>query len=471
MNKIIIIGGGTSGLAAAFYLQELKNQGKFDGDFILLEAANRFGGALQTIEREGFLLEGGADNFISEKPEVINLAKRLGIENELISTNDENRRAFIVREGKLRAVPKGFHLIAPSDFESFFASDILNQHDKIRLANEVFLPATQEEKDDESLAEFVERRFGKEILERVAQPMIGGIYGANPEKLSLKATQPRFLQLEKQFGSVIKGLQAQTSKSTATSEATGARYSLFLGFRKGTMSLINKLVTSLPENCLKLQTKVERLNFDGKSWQIFTSKDEKIEADSVILALPAHVIGKLLNAQFPKVADEFSSIEHASTATLNLAFRREQIAHPLDGFGFVVPFVEAKTLMAGTFSSVKFPERAPENHALIRAFIGGALQKDKFDLPEDQLLKGVLADLRELLGIIGEPLFHHLEKWADSMPQYNVGHLQKVEKIKKLLAEIPSLQVATTAIDGVGLPDAVRHGETAAEELVTSKIP
>ncbi|HEX8264790.1 MAG TPA: protoporphyrinogen oxidase [Pyrinomonadaceae bacterium] len=472
MKKIIIIGGGISGLSAAFRLIELKKAGKFCGDFVLLEAGNRLGGIVKTTKRDGFLLEAGPDAFLSEKPEVLELAKKLGIENELLPTNDRNRRSFLVRENKLRAVPEGFHLIAPANIEAFFKSEILSLRGKARLANERFLPP-KSPKDDESLADFVRRRFGEEALERIAQPMIGGIYTADPEKLSLRTTQPRFLELEQQFGSVIKGLQEKSKIQNPKSKigTSGARYSLFLSFRNGMQTLIDALEKPIPENAVRLGTNAQTLKFDESQrlWKVETEQ-ETFSAEAVILALPAHLIAKLLKNQFPALSNELAEIEHASSATVNLAFQRDQIAHALDGFGFVVPFVERRTLMACTFSSVKFGKRAPENSVLLRAFVGGALQPEMFDLADDEMLRGVLNDLRDLLGLKGEPLFTEIVRWRNSMPQYKVGHLEKARKIKKLLAEIPFLQVATTAIDGVGLPDAARHGNQAAENLLALEL-
>lgn len=486
--KFIIIGGGISGLSAAHRLREAGE------DFVLLEASNRFGGVIRSIKKDGFLLESGADSFLSEKPQVVDMARKLNIDNELIETNDDFRRSFLVRESKLRAVPEGFRLIAPSNLETFFASEIVSESAKKQIADEQFLPAQTVENiaNDESLADFVRRRFGQEALERIAQPMFAGIYTANPEKLSVKATQPKFLELEQKFGSVIKGLQqttAQINPITAINSAigeetelqsqvpspkpqvgtSGARYSLFLSFKGGMQTLLDALVESLPSDSIKLSAKVESLRFDEsrKVWQIVVN-DDVIEADKIILAVSTSVSAHLLENQFPDIANELNSIEYASTATVNFAFRREQIKHKLDGFGFVVPFVEKRTLMACTFSSVKFPERAPENHALLRAFVGGVMQPETFALNEDAMINGALQDLRELLGIEGEPIFSTVEKWADSMPQYNIGHLEKAARINNLLTKIPNLQLATNAFDGVGVPDCIRHGITAAEKLLNN---
>jgi protoporphyrinogen/coproporphyrinogen III oxidase len=471
VKKIAIIGGGLSGLAAAFRLQELKQAGKFDGEFLLLEAGKRLGGVIQTVERDGFLLELGADAFLSEKKAAVDLAARLGIDDQLVPTNDENRRSFIVRDKKLRAVPAGFQLIAPADVPGFFASELVSQKGKIRLANERFLlPAKPQA--DETLASFVRRRFGNEALWRIAQPMIAGIYTANPEKLSLRATQPRFLELEQKYGSVIEGL-IKTSEQSAIRNpqseigVSGARYSLFLSFKNGMQTLFDALASKIARDFLRLDALARTLSFNKaqRLWLIELENGEQVTADAVCLALPAHRIAALLQNDLPELSKELDEIEYASTATVNLAFKRDQIAHELNGFGFVVPFIEKRTLMACTFSSVKFSGRAPENHVLLRAFVGGALQQDKFDLDDEAMTAGVLQDLRDLVGLTGKPLFSHVGRWARSMPQYHVGHLAKAERINNLLAQTPSLALATTAFDGVGIPDSIRHGETAAENL------
>ncbi len=473
-SKIVVVGGGLSGLSAAFRLSELKAEGKFAGDFLLLEAGERFGGAIQSRRHEDFLLEFGADAFLSEKPEAVALAKKLGIEDELIPTNDENRRAFLVRHGKLRPVPAGFRLIAPTDMPAFFASEILSRTGKIRLANERFLPPGAFLKD-ETVGNFVRRRFGIEALERVAQPMLAGIYAADPEKLSMLATQPQFLRLEQNYGGVIRGLEETINQagtedsqlSSSASSASGARYSLFLSFQNGMQTLLDALEAKIAKDNFCLNAKVQTISFDEakRLWRIKLENGNQIEADGVCLALPAHKIAALLPTQFSQLANELAAIEHASTATINFGFARDQIAHQLDGFGFVVPFIERRTLMAATFSSVKFAKRAPTNHVLLRAFVGGALQPDKFALDDDEMIAGVLQDFRQLIGLTGKPLFAQVARWERSMPQYHIRHLEKVERIKNLLAEIPSLGLATTAVDGVGIPDSIRHGERAAVSL------
>ena len=457
MNRIVIIGGGISGLAAAHRVKEL-NQA---AEVTVLEASERLGGTIQTEHRDGFLLERGPDSFISEKPHAIALAKRLGLESQLIQTNEEYRRSFIVRDGRLRAVPEGFQLMAPSRMWPFITSDIFSIPGKVRMAADLFLPRKSTNgSTDESLASFVRRRLGKEALARMAQPMVGGIYTADPETLSLRATLPRFLDMEQKHRSLILAMLRQGREQKAGT--SGARYSLFVSFERGMQVLVDA-VTRIRADFF-LNKRVQRITYD-QGWKIYTDKEEQFEADAVCLAVPAYVAAALLTDTHARLAEKLRKIKYASTATINFGYRRAAIKHPLNGFGFVVPFIEKRSLIACTFSNVKFSGRAPDGHVLLRAFAGGALQPEIFALDEAEMAKRVEADLRELLGIREDPRFIEVAKWERSMPQYEVGHLDRVSEIEKLVSELPGLALAGNAYHGAGIPDCVRSGEKAAESM------
>lgn len=488
MKKVVIIGGGISGLAAANRLIERSSETGEAMHLTLLEAAPRLGGVITSEHRDGFLLETGPDSFISEKPEALALAKRLGLESQLIETNSEYRRSFIVRGGRLRSVPEGFHLLAPSLIWPFLTSEILSPLGKARMALDLFLPRASVN-GDESLANFVRRRLGREALERVAQPMVGGIYTADPELLSLRATMPRFLEMEQKHRSLIRAMwktrpggsptvrEGSDTSSTFKSGSgiSGARYSIFLSFEHGMQTLVDALaeristfksqLDSIPN--IQLNTRVEALTFEDheKRWRIHTSAGETIVADAVCLALPAFAAARLLRPVEPQLASELEAIPYASTTTVNLAYKRSDVPHSLDGFGFVVPFIERRTVMACTFSSVKFGGRAPEGYALLRAFVGGALQPEMFELEQEEMLRKVGADLRELLGIEAPPLFARVAKWPNSMPQYHLGHLERVNRIQQLVFALPGLTMAGNACTGPGIPDCIRSGETAGDLL------
>jgi protoporphyrinogen/coproporphyrinogen III oxidase len=455
--RIVVVGGGISGLAAAHRLIE-HGQSRV----VLIEASNRLGGTIQTEHRNGFLVERGPDSFISEKPEALALARRLGLKSQLVQTNEKYRRSFIVRNGRLRAVPEGFQLLAPSRMWPFLTSDIFSFAGKVRMAADILLPRKPTNgTDDESLASFVRRRLGEEALARMAQPMIGGIYTADPETLSLRATLPRFLDMEREHRSLILAMLRQSNVNK--SGTSGARYSLFLSFDQGMQVLVDALAQIKTD--IRLHTRVETLKFDGSTWAIGTNTGEQFEADAVCLAVPAYVAASLLNDINPTLSTKLRQIKYASTATLNFGYKRSDIDHPLDGFGFVVPFIEKRSLIACTFSSVKFSGRAPEEHVLLRAFAGGALQPEIFALDEPEMAVRVEADLRQLLGIKGKPLFTEVAKWERSMPQYEVGHLDRVQEIESAVSEFPGLALAGNSYRGAGIPDCIRSGEAAAETL------
>ena len=473
MKRIVIIGGGISGLAAAYRLTELAKANDSPLRITLLEASNRLGGIIQTEHRDGFLLERGPDSFISEKPEAVALAQRLGIESRLIQTNEQYRRSFIVRNGTLRKVPEGFQLLAPSRLWPFVSTDIFSFAGKLRMAGDLVLPrARRNGSDDESLASFVTRRLGREALDRMAQPMVGGIYTADPTKLSLRATLPRFLEMEREHRSIILAMLRKRSDSKS-SGISGARYSLFLSFDDGMQVLIDELTRHLLDAGveIKMHTEVDAVSLESQankglqSWTVTTNAGAPFPADAVCLAVPGHVAASLLRPINQRLADQLSQIEYASTATINFAYRRANISHPLDGFGFVVPIIEKRSLIACTFSSVKFGRRAPHDYVLLRAFVGGALQPHLFELDEPEIVRMVKADLTHLLGISAEPMFVETAKWFHSMPQYEVGHLQRVTAIENELEQSPTLRLAGNAFRGAGIPDCIRSGELAAQRL------
>ena len=477
MKRIVIIGGGISGLAAAHRLTELARETRQPIDITLLEASNRLGGTVHTEQRDGFLLERGPDSFISEKPEGVALAKRLGIESRLIQTNEEHRRSFIVRDGRLRSVPEGFQLLAPSRIWPFVTTDIFSLTGKLRMAADIFLPRTETNgTNDESLASFVTRRLGKEALERMAQPMVGGIYTADPATLSLRATLPRFLDMERKHRSIILAMlrQRKANKNEATG-VSGPRYSLFLSFDKGMQVVTNELERNITAVGVKvrLNSKVTSLDHgaDGPGrWMIATGDGSPISADSVCLAVPAYSAATLVERIYSHLAQQLRAIEYTSTATINFAYRRNDIRHSLDGFGFVVPLIEKRSLIACTFSSVKFAGRAPEEHVLLRAFVGGALQPEIFQLDEPEIVAQVRSDLEQLLDIEGQPMFVETAKWSRSMPQYYVGHLERTSAIENQVGSLRTIALAGNSYRGAGIPDCIRSGEAAAEKLLSSVI-
>ena len=467
-KRIVIIGGGITGLSAAYRLSELSGERNHPLDVTLIEARDRLGGVIHTVKQDGFLIDSGPDNFITAKPWALSLARRLGLESELLSTSEAHRRALVVRRGKLMPIPEGFLLMAPTKFMPLITSSLFSVPGKLRMAMEMFLPA-RKVNEDESLASFVTRRLGHQALDRVVQPLISGIYTAKPERLSLRATMPRFLDLETKYGSVIKGMRREGKRHKT--KGSGARYGMFVTFRDGLQTLINTLRDRLNHVHFRLNEHVVRVakKADGRAipcWSVELKDGTSMEADGVIITGPSPHAARLLTGVDTKLAEQLSEVQYASSAVVHLAYRREQVAHPLDAFGLVVPISERRSIIAASFSSVKYEGRAPDGYVLLRAFMGGALHPEMMQHNDKGLIIAARRDLDDLLGISAVPYFAVVHRWPESMAQYDVGHLQRVAAIRRRLREHKGLQLGGNGFEGVGIPDCVRAGERAAEELV-----
>lgn len=460
--KLLVVGGGLSGLAAAHRAVELARERGRPLELTLLEGADRLGGTIQTERRDGFLVECGPDSFLSEKPWALALCRRLGVENRLIGTDNRFRRVFVAFRGRLHPLPDGFQLMAPTQLRSLLASSLFSWSGKLRMACDLVLPRGGSA--DESLGAFVRRRLGREALERVAQPLIGGIYTADPDELSLGATMPRFLEMERRERSVILALWRAARRAPALHAGTsGARWSLFVTFAEGMEELIRVLAARLPPGAVRLKERAAAVERDGSGWRVTTAAGAVFTGDALILSPEAHQAARLLRYVDPALAHLLQEIPYASSATVTLAYRRADIRHPLDGFGFVVPQVERRPVFAGSFSSVKYPGRAPEGHVLLRVFVGGALNESALDADDGALVGIARAQLGELLGVIGAPLFTRVARYPHAMPQYHVGHAARTEAIERAVARHAGLRLAGGAYRGVGIADCVRSGEEAAE--------
>jgi len=428
-------------------LRELAAAREFPLEVELLERGTRCGGALETIRRDGFVIETGADSFLSEKVAAAELARRLGLGAELISTRAIYRKTFVVRAGRLVEIPAGFSLIAPAHLGPIFRSALFSPIGKLRIAMEPYI-AARTSAEDESLDSFVTRRLGREVLERVAQALAGGIYTADPKRLSMAATMPRFVEMERRFGSVVKGMRAAESARAAKSEAvSGARWSMFQSFRDG--------MATLPET----------MSRNGDAWRIALARGDSVDADAVICAAPAYAAARIVAAIAPGAAKMIGAISYASAATVNLTYRENDFDGPPRAFGFVVPASEHRRIIAGSFSSFKFEGRAPAGAILARAFVGGEMSRDMMRLGDDEMVAAVREEFRALTGVNAAPGLAEVRRWPDSMPQYEVGHLARVAEIERAAAEIPAFALAGAGYRGVGIPDCIRSGEEAADMI------
>ncbi len=463
--RVAVIGGGITGLTTCYRLQRVAHERNLPLQIILFEASDRLGGIIATSREGELLIEHGPDSFITTKPAGIELCEELELGEELIGTTTEHRRSFIVRNGKLRPVPQGLYLMVPGSLWSFATSSIMSWRGKLRAGLDWVLPS-RPASGDESLAQFVTRRLGREALERLAQPMVGGIYTADPEQLSLQATMPNFLEMERRHGSLIRALR-HNQRAAKSQGASGARYGLFVTFRNGMQTLVDRLAATLPADTVRMQTRVRGLSqVPGTSrWQVQLPEGADLDVDAVCLALPAALSSTLLQSINPDLSAELD-IPYASSAIVNLAFRRQDVAHALDGMGFVVPAVEKRSLIACSFSSVKFAGRASDDQVLLRAFVGGALQHTQYERSDAEIQQAVCQDLQDLLGVRGDPLHVQVSRWPQSMAQYHLGHVERVARIESLVSHLPGLVLAGNGYHGVGIPDCIRSGNTAAAALL-----
>jgi len=471
MTRVVVIGAGITGLAAAHRIRELAAKREFPLEVIVLDRAAHTGGPLATVRCDGFTIETGADSILSEKPQAGELARRLGLGDDLIPTREEFRRTRVVHNGRLVDIPDGFSLMAPSRLGPVMRSDLFSTRAKLRIALEPLVPKRKDRRD-ESLAAFVTRRLGREVLDRVAQPLAGGIYTADPSRLSIAATTPRFVEMEQRHGSVIRGLRiAERERAKLVGKVaralgtSGARFSLFYTLRNGIGSLPDALAASLGE-CVRLGVEVKQISPRADGCAIVTDSGEEIFADAAICAAPAFAAARMIRAAEPHLADLLGAISYASAATVNLAFCESDFPAPPNSFGFVVPIIERRRIIAGSFTSLKFENRAPAGMILARVFIGGQLQTAMMQLDDDAMVAVAREEFRELLGVTAAPAFAIVRRWPDSMPQYEVGHLDRVAEIERAAAAIPRLALAGAAFRGVGIPDCVRGGEQAATAIL-----
>ena len=458
--RLVTVGGGIAGLTAAHRAVEISRERETALELTVLEARDRLGGTIETEHAGGFLVETGPDSFLSEKPWGLALCRRIGLESRLVGTDDRFRRVFVWFGKRLHPVPDGFQLLAPTRLTPFVTSSLFSWPGKLRMALDVILPRGGG--GDESLGAFVRRRLGREALERIAQPLVAGIYTADPDELSLLATMPRFVELERRERSLIVGLWKASRKAPAAS-TSGARWSLFVSLAGGMGELIAALASRLPSDAVRLKHRVGGIERRGAHWRVTTEEAGAIDADAVIVATETHAASRLLRYVDPPLATMLEMIPYASSATVSLGYRRADVPHPLDGFGFVVPRAEHRDLLACTFSSVKYPGRAPERHVLIRCFVGGALNAAALERSDDEIVERVRRELGEALGITAAPMLTRVARHPASMPQYAVGHLTTVETIERRLAAIPGLLLAGGGYRGVGIADCVRSGEAAAD--------
>lgn len=463
MKRIFVIGGGISGLSTSYFLIKKMKEFAEEVKINLLEEKERLGGCIITEKVDGFLIEGGPDCFLYEKPWALKLCEKLGLGDKILNTN-ENRRVFIFSNGKLHELPEGFMLMVPTSLMPFIKSSLISWPGKIRMAMDLFIPKKKSD-DEESLAEFVRRRLGNEALEKIAEPLVAGIHAGTPEMMGIKSTFPRFIQIEQQYRSLILGMWARRKMAKKLEKQVKAKRTMFLTLKDGLGEWINQLREKVGTEKIFLKKRVEKLIRMKDYYKIYISDGTSMEADLVIITTPSFITARIIKEMDPKLSEILLTIPYVSSATVSLAYHRCQIDHPLDGFGFIIPRKERRKIIASTWSSVKFNYRAPDDNVLLRAFVGGANNEELVQLGDEEMLKIVKDELREIMGVNGEPILSRIYRWEKSMPQYLVGHLEKVEKIEKRVSLLPGLFLTGCAYKGIGLSDIVHEGEIIAERV------
>jgi len=470
--RVAVVGGGLAGLTAALRLTELARESGRTADITLFEASPRLGGAIETVHEAGYLVERGADSFLT-KPAAVRLCERLGLAGELLPTDERFRGALVLRGGKPVRVPDGFNLMTPAKIWPVIKTPILSPAGKLRLLSEALIPRRADDAEEESLGSFVRRRLGREAFDRLVQPLVSGIYTADPEKLSLAATLPRFIEMERRHRSLIRAtLKNRSAMSEEETSASGARYGLFAGLRGGMEQLFAAVREKVRASAtVRTGTSVTGLRRDAHGWHLDTPADPPEAFDAVVLALPAYRAAALLERADAALASDLRTIPYASSAIVVTGHRLADVAHPLDAFGLVIPTIENRDILAVSFASRKFPGRAPDGRVLLRTFIGGATRPDMLDRTDDDLVALVRRELESLLGVRSTPDLTVVTRYNDAMPQYHLGHLDRVRRIEAATARHPALDLTGSAYRGVGIPDVIADAERAAESVFKMFFP
>ncbi len=484
MKRVAIIGGGIAGLSAAFYLEKARREGA-QVAWTLFEKSPRLGGVIHTELAEGFVLEAGPDSFLTQKPDGAQFCRDLGLGEHLINSNDFQRKTYILVKGRLVAIPDGLEFMVPTRMLPMATTELFSFKTKMLMAKE-WLSGPKaaanggSNNEDESVADFVRRHFGQQMVDRVAEPLLAGVYGGNADHMSVRAVLPRFAEMEREEGSLVRAsLKARkarlagqaTAKSAAKSSAqnssakpTAQTPPLFTSLRNGVQQMVDACVAALPESSIRLNQAIDgvRPMHDDCHLEYGNSRER---FDEVFLAVPASVAAGMLRQCHPGLMEGLGRIQYSSSAAVLLAYEHADLP---PGFGFLVPRTEGRTMLACTFVHKKFPHRAPERAALLRCFISSSRVPDLLNFTDENLLAMVRKELKEILGLSGQPLLTRVFRWQQALPQYETGHLDRVAQMEKILEDIPALKIIGNSFHGIGIPDCIRSGKQAALAALAS---
>jgi len=463
MKRIAIIGGGISGLSAAFELEKARAAGA-PIQYTLLESSARLGGSLMTERVEGCLVEGGPDSFLTEKPWAAALCKELGLADQIIGSNDAQRKTYIVVHGKLIAMPDGLMFMVPTKLVPTALSSLFSWSTKVRMARELLHPPRRMQ-GDETVGELVERHFGAEVVDRLADPLLSGVYGGDANRLSARAVLPRFVEMEEKYGSLSRAMLEAHRKMAAMAKSHAPR-PLFSSLKDGMQQMVNAVTARLDPHSIRLRVSVRGIYRSNGGWRLAIDLGEDQYYDAVVLCAPANVTGALLESVDASLAADLLDITYSSSVTITLGYYAEQLAHLPPGFGFLVPRSEGKRMLACTFVHNKFPHRTPGDKGLLRCFLGGARDEAALSLSDDELLATVRSELDQVVKLRERPIFARIYRWRGAMAQYESGHIARVERIEKRISDIAGLAIAGNAYHGIGVPDCIRSGQEAAAAIV-----
>jgi oxygen-dependent protoporphyrinogen oxidase len=449
---VAVIGGGIAGLSAAW---ELQRRG---ARFVLLEAGPRWGGVIRTERADGFLLEGGPDALLAQKPEAERLCRALGLGERIVPTNPSPRAVYVLRRGALHRLPDGMILGVPTRLAPLAATRLLSWPGKLRMAADLVLPRRRAAAD-ESIAAFFRRRLGRQALERLGAPLLAGIHAGDAERLSVQATFPRLVELEGRHGSLIRGFMAARAR-------TGPAAPPFFSLTGGLAEITGALVAALPADRLRRHAPVRSVRREAGGYVLEAGVGPAIRAAGVVLAIPAPVAAGLVEPLDGEAAALLAGIPFVSTAVVCLGFRREHVAHPLDGYGLVAAGGERLRTTACGFFSTKFPGRAPGGHVSLRAFLGSARDPDVLAMTDAELIQTALAELAPALGLSAPPVLTRVFRWPGATPQMQVGHLARVAALEARLAGMPGVAITAAGVRATGIPDTIADARLAAAAVL-----
>jgi protoporphyrinogen/coproporphyrinogen III oxidase len=461
MKRIAIIGGGISGLAAAYTFEE-KRQSGTPVEYVLFESSSRLGGVLVTDRVEGCLVEAGPDSFLTEKPWAADLCRKVGLGDQIIGSNDADRKTYIVSKSKLVVMPDGLMFMVPTKILPTVLSPLFSVKTKLRMAAEWFHPP-RKASEDETVADMVKRHYGAEMVELLADPLLSGIYGGEASQLSVRAVLPRFADIEAKHGSLGRAMLSARKKVAMAARAPAKP--LFSSLRNGMQQMVDAVVVRLDAKALKVSTPVESVIRQNNGWTI-SAGYQTDHFDAVIVATPAQAAADVLYASDENLARDLGEIQYSSSVTVTLGYDEKVRASLPPGFGFLVPRSEGHRMLAATFVHNKFPHRAPANRAIVRCFLGGARDEEILESSEAQIVGIVRDELRKIISLEAEPLFVRVYKWKSAMAQYSVGHLERLQRIESVRQRLPGLALAGNGYNGIGVPDCVRSGTEAGSKIL-----